>query len=240
MDFTNTQIVFIIGTSLTVFLLLVWHDKRKRKFLDSIEQTTYEFWMDYDNGTPEGDDSEDVYRDLRVKYLENYVWASRTFGVKTCLIKDDGVDGLLDDRVRFNYKATRYLFKYPSHLPTCFRIDDFKHTVREDSGVGYGTKGAELFMREFNEKIEELKNYRETNSLEIKYGFSNIYPEYALKNCVEGCTDYSKSGYLEFFHVKSEILPNLLEEQKWKEYVISFGWDRGDNKWGINRATFSG
>lgn len=240
MDFSLGEILFILGTSFSVFFLLVWHDKRKRAELASIEQTTYESWMDYDNGTPEGDDSEDVYRPLREKYLENLKWASRVFGVRTCVIKDDLIGQMLDERNKFNYKATYYLFNYPSHMPTCFRVSDFKHKVSEVSSVGWGTKGAELFMREFNEKIEELKNYRDTNRLEIKYGYSDIYPEHVLKNCVEGCTQYSKSGYLEYYHVKSEILPRLLEEKKWQDCVVSFGWNRGDNKWGIDRATFSG
>ncbi|UYL86213.1 hypothetical protein [Acinetobacter phage vB_AbaM_CP14] len=224
MDFTGGQIAFIVLTSFSIFLLLVWHDKYKRKKLSEIEQTTWETWMEYDNSTPDGDDSEDVYRPLREKFVDNYHWASEVFGAHWSLIESDRIQTLTGNREKFNYSACYNIFRWTQYLPTCFRVTDFTHKVESIGGFGYETKGAELFMREFNEKVDKLRTYAEDNKLSIKYGLDDEYPEEALINCVRECTINSKYVYDSCFKVKSEILPKLLRKEKWAKMANGSGW----------------
>ncbi|AYD82345.1 hypothetical protein HOU35_gp045 [Acinetobacter phage vB_AbaM_B09_Aci05] len=224
MDFTGGQIAFIVLTSFSIFLLLVWHDKYRWKKLSEIEQTTWEPWMEYDNSTPDGDDSEDVYYSLREKFIHNYQWAGRVFGVQWCLIKDDSIETMLYDREKFNYKACYYIFRWPQHLPTCFRISEFTHKVTDDAKSTYACRGAELFMREFNEKVDRLRTYAEDNKLSIKYGLDDEFPVEAIVNCIKECTINSKHTYDTCFKVHSELLPKLLRKEKWKKIVNGSEW----------------
>lgn len=238
MDFTNMQIAFILGVSISVFLLLVWHDKVKAKKLASIEQTTWEPWMDYEEC--ESDNNLfDEFGELRLKFLDNYDWVCKVFGVRTCLNKDDNIRSLLNNRLMFNYKL-KYMFSYESHMPSCFRACDFKNTITELPKVGFGTKGAELFMREFNEKVEDIKNYAEKSALEIKYGFGYKYPKDTLINCITNCTMSSKYAYENFFDVKSSLLPELLKDENFSDYFGGSWKESGGLPWKINRQEFLG
>lgn len=206
MDFTGQQIVVIMLLIALFFTVFLFIEHMKKQKLNSIEQTTYEPWMEYDNHPPE---DVDVYKELREKFLANYLWAVKLFGSNWDLMEKN-LEAYLDDRLMFNYHGAYHMYEYYRYLPTCFRNSDFESKVELTKKRAYGTRGAEDFMREFNVKVQELKDYSEKHALEIKYGLSHKFPTRAMVNCLLLCDGQSYYEYQ--FKKKSQLREDLLKE----------------------------